>query len=111
MKRLRALFLIILTLTLASTSLEGATAAAQEKNPINLCIHLYPSGPKTKPPVLAIPKAGNKCAADFKLYQFPTLEIATANLNAIMVGSFNSGLALGVYTAAQELKKGLTVKK
>jgi hypothetical protein len=111
MKPFRALFLIIVTLALASTSLAGANAAAQEKNPINLCIHLYPSGPKTKPPVLAIPKAGNKCDADFKLYQFPTLEIATANLNAIMIGSFNSGLALGVYTAAQELKKGLSAKK
>jgi hypothetical protein len=111
MKRLRALFLISLTLALVSSSLEGAAAAAQAKDPISLCIHLYPSGPKTKPPVLAIPVAGNKCQANFKYYRFPTLESAVANLNAIMIGSFNSGLALGVYTAALELKKGLTVKK
>jgi hypothetical protein len=110
MKRLRAPYLIILTLIWISTSLQGATAAT-EKNPINLCIRLYPSGPTTKPPELAIPTAGNKCAANFKYYPFPTLEVAVYNLNAVLIGTFNSGLSVGVYTAAEQVKKGLPIKK
>jgi len=109
MKPLRALFLIILTLTLAP--LQSGTAASPVKSPINLCIRLYPSGPTTKPPELAIPTDGNKCAANFKYYPFPSLEVAVFNLNAVLVGTFNSGLAVGVYTAAEQVKKGLPIKK
>lgn len=110
MKKLRTPSLIALSLTLISTTIGGASAAT-EKSPINLCLHLYPSGPKTKPPVLAMPTAPKKCAKDFKYYSFPSLDVAIANLNAVVTGSFNAGLALGVYTAAEQLKSELKTKK
>ncbi|CAN2187541.1 hypothetical protein MCETARE7_00444 [Candidatus Nanopelagicaceae bacterium] len=68
-----------------------------------MCLRLFPSGPNTKPPIITVPLAGKKCEKNFKYYEIPSRKIEIDNLNTLLAGSFNAGLALGVYSTVQKI--------
>jgi hypothetical protein len=88
---------------LALTAAAPAAHSATKKEPISMCLRLFPSGPNTKPPIITVPLAGKKCEANFKYYEIPSRKIEIDNLNALLAGSFNAGLALGVYSTVQKI--------
>jgi len=80
-----------------------AAQSATTKEPISMCLRLFPSGANTKPPIITMPLAGKKCEKNFKYYEIPSRQIEIDNLNALLAGAFNSGLALGVYSTVQKI--------
>jgi hypothetical protein len=94
-------FLLTPLLTLAAP-MSGAHAATSA-SPITLCLRLFPSGPTTKPPIVAEPIAPKRCAANFKYYEIPDRASELANLNALLAGSYNAGLSVGVYKTVQKM--------
>jgi len=86
-------------LALTAPEAQGATT----KEPISMCLRLFPSGANTKPPIITMPLAGKKCEKNFKYYEIPSRQIEINNLNALLAGAFNSGLALGVYSTVQKI--------
>ena len=83
----------------------SSNAQAPGAQTLSFCLKLTPAGPNMKPPVLAQPTAGNKCGTGFTHYDFPSPQTEIDALNALLVGDFNSGLALGVYSSINKLKK------
>jgi hypothetical protein len=83
------------------------TSSAQGPGPqtLSLCLKLTPAGPNAKPPTVAQPRAGKKCDAGFNYYDFPDSQTEIAALNELFIGSFNTGLAIGVYSSIGKLKK------
>jgi hypothetical protein len=94
---------LLLSPVLALTSAAPAAQSATKKEPISMCLRLFPSGPNTKPPIITVPLAGKKCEKNFKYYEIPSRKIEIDNLNALLAGSFNAGLALGVYSTVQKI--------
>jgi hypothetical protein len=92
---------------LLTTFLPLASSDAQGPAPqtLSFCLKLTPAGPNMKPPVLAQVSAGNKCETGFTHYDFPTPQAEIDSLNALLIGDFNAGLALGVYSSINQLKK------
>jgi len=86
-------------LALTAPAAQGATT----KEPISMCLRLFPSGANTKPPIITMPLAGKKCEKNFKYYEIPSRQIEIDNLNALLAGAFNAGLSLGVYSTVQKI--------
>ena len=110
MRRARFAYLSITAVFLSSLVALGQSAAqgattqeSNSKSPISMCLRLFPSGPNTKPPIITVPPAGKKCEKNFKYYEIPSRKIEIDNLNALLAGAFNSGLALGVYSTVQKI--------
>jgi len=107
MKRPRVLHISIITVAvtalIAVAASMPASQAATSASPITLCLRLFPAGPNTKPPIVAEPIAPKRCAANFKYYEIPTRASELVNLNALLAGSFNAGLSVGVYKTVQKM--------
>lgn len=107
MKSSRKLYISIatylLTPLLALAAPMSGAHAATSASPITLCLRLFPSGPNSKPPIVAEPIAPQRCAANFKYYEIPDRASELANLNALLAGSYNAGLSVGVYKTVQKL--------
>jgi hypothetical protein len=107
MNRARAAYIsisaLLLSPVLALTAAAPAAHSATKKEPISMCLRLFPSGPNTKPPIITVPLAGKKCEANFKYYEIPSRQIEIDNLNALLAGAFNAGLSLGVYSTVQKI--------
>ena len=83
----------------------SSSAQAPGSQTLSFCLKLTPAGPNMKPPVLARPLAGSKCQTGFTHYDFPNPQVEIDALNALLIGDFNAGLALGVYSSVGKLKK------
>ena len=107
MMRARAAYIsisaVLLSPMLALTAAAPAAQGATTKEPISMCLRLFPSGPNTKPPIITVPLAGKKCEKNFKYYEIPSRQIEIDNLNALLAGTFNAGLSLGVYSTVQKI--------